>query len=228
MAIQKYAGDRVTGLSSDTKPTNIADGAVFFETDTRKIYLKKAGVWAEVDYDNYTDAEAVSAIKADEDWNATDWDTAYGWGNHSAAGYLTDAASDGKTYGRKDGDWAEVTGGGAIEVVFDGGSGAIQASTQLWLIVPKAITITGAYAFSDVSTTTVVDVWKDTIANYPPTNDDSITASAPITITTATNSSDTTLTGWTTAIAALSVLVFNIDSNTASKRLTVVLTYNRA
>lgn len=121
MAIQKYAGDRVTGLSTDTKPTNIADGAVFFETDTRKIYLKGAGVWAEVDYDNYTDAEAVSAIKADEDWNATDWDTAYGWGDHSVAGYLTDAASDGKTYGRKDGDWAEVTstGGSAKLVLLD-------------------------------------------------------------------------------------------------------------
>jgi len=37
----------------------------------------------------YTDALAVSAIKADADWNATDWDTAYGWGNHASAGYLT-------------------------------------------------------------------------------------------------------------------------------------------
>jgi len=112
LSITKYVGDRITGLSTDTKPTNISDGAVFFETDTRKIYLKGAGVWAEVDYDNYTDAEAVSAIKADEDWNATDWDTAYGWGDHSLEGYLTDASSDGKIYGRKDGAWTEVTGGG--------------------------------------------------------------------------------------------------------------------
>jgi len=39
---------------------------------------------------NYVDAAgAVSAIKADPDWNATDWDTAYGWGDHAVAGYLT-------------------------------------------------------------------------------------------------------------------------------------------
>ena len=111
MAIQRYAGDRITGLSTDAKPTNISDGAIFFETDTKKIYLKGSGTWSEVDYDNYTDSEAVSAIKADEDWNATDWDTAYGWGDHSLEGYLTDASSDGKIYGRKDGAWTEVTGG---------------------------------------------------------------------------------------------------------------------
>ena len=37
----------------------------------------------------FTDARAVSAIKADGDWNATNWNTAYGWGNHASAGYLT-------------------------------------------------------------------------------------------------------------------------------------------
>ena len=37
----------------------------------------------------FTDARAVSAIKADGDWNATNWDTAYGWGDHSTEGYLT-------------------------------------------------------------------------------------------------------------------------------------------
>ena len=31
----------------------------------------------------YTDALAISAIKSDSDWNATNWDTAYGWGDHA-------------------------------------------------------------------------------------------------------------------------------------------------
>ena len=44
----------------------------------------------EIDAFGYiTDAEAVSAIKADEDWNATEWDLAYGWGDHALEGYLT-------------------------------------------------------------------------------------------------------------------------------------------
>lgn len=35
----------------------------------------------------HTDTRAVNAIKADADWNAGNWDTAYGWGDHAAAGY---------------------------------------------------------------------------------------------------------------------------------------------
>jgi hypothetical protein len=118
--------------------------------------------------------------------------------------------------------------GGAIEIIFDGGGAAIAANTAACLVVPKAVTITGAYMFADVSCTAVVDVWKDTIANYPPTNADTITALAPITITAGTNSTDTTLTGWTKAVAALAVLKFNVDSNDSATKLTVVLTYDRA
>jgi hypothetical protein len=40
----------------------------------------------------HTNARAVSAIKADADWNADDWDTAFGWGNHASAGYALDNA----------------------------------------------------------------------------------------------------------------------------------------
>ena len=39
----------------------------------------------------FTDERAVSAIKADEDWNAENWDTAFSWGDHAQAGYFDDA-----------------------------------------------------------------------------------------------------------------------------------------
>lgn len=45
MSIQRYAGDKLTGLSTDTKPLNILDGATFYETDTLTIYLKVSGAW---------------------------------------------------------------------------------------------------------------------------------------------------------------------------------------
>ena len=48
MAITRYVGNELTGLSSDTKPTNIPDGARFFETDTLKIYIKVSGTWQPV------------------------------------------------------------------------------------------------------------------------------------------------------------------------------------
>lgn len=70
----------------------------------------------------------------------------------------------------------------------------------------------------------VIDIWKDTYANYPPTVADTITASAKPTITTATKSEDATLTGWTTSITAGDVLGFKVDSVTSLKRVTVELT----
>lgn len=58
----------------------------------------------------------------------------------------------------------------------------------------------------------VVDIYKDSYANYPPNISDSITAAAKPTITTGTKYLDTTLTGWTKSIAAGDVLRFNLDS----------------
>lgn len=45
MAVQKYAGDKFVGLSSDVKPLNVADGATFFEYDTHKLFNKISGFW---------------------------------------------------------------------------------------------------------------------------------------------------------------------------------------
>ena len=67
---------------------------------------------------------------------------------------------------------------------------------------------------TDQSGSIVVDIWKDTYANYPPTNADSITDSTPPTITTADKMVDSTLTDWDKAIALGSILSFNVDSAT--------------
>jgi hypothetical protein len=45
MPIKYYAGDKLVGLSTDTKPTNIPDGATFYESDTLSIFIKVDGVW---------------------------------------------------------------------------------------------------------------------------------------------------------------------------------------
>lgn len=120
---------------------------------------------------------------------------------------------------------ADVTSlkNGSIAVVLD----APEADDQLDLVVPFACTITGVTMLADVEGSIVVDIWKDTYANFPPTDADSITASAPPTITTATKSQDTTLTGWTVAVAAGDVLRFNVDSVTDTTRVTVVLDITR-
>lgn len=111
----------------------------------------------------------------------------------------------------------------ALEFVI--GNGVVEIDTGIAgdLFIPFACTIVAAYAFADQSGSVVVDVWADTQANFPPTDADTITASAPVTISTATNSSDTTLSGWTTAISAGTILRFNVDSVTDIQRVTIVL-----
>jgi hypothetical protein len=43
--VTRYAGDKFTALSSDTFPTNVADGATLYTLDDFKIYIKQGGVW---------------------------------------------------------------------------------------------------------------------------------------------------------------------------------------
>lgn len=95
------------------------------------------------------------------------------------------------------------------------------------LEIPFACTITGVTALADQSGSVVVDIWKDSYGNYPPTDADSITASAPVTISTATKSQDTTLTGWTVAVTAGDILRFNVDSVTTITRVCIMLKVKR-
>lgn len=111
-----------------------------------------------------------------------------------------------------------------ITYIFDNNGSTLNTGVGGDLYIPYACTITAVTLLADQSGSVVVDIWKDTYANYPPTNADSIVAAAKPTITTALKSQDTTLTGWTTAIAAGNTLRFNVDSVTSITRLTLTLT----
>jgi hypothetical protein len=111
-----------------------------------------------------------------------------------------------------------------VGIVIDGGGAAITTGVKGFIQVPVACTITTNRLLADQSGDIVVDIWKDSYANYPPTDADSITASAPPTISGATKSEDTTLTGWTTSITAGDILGFNVDSVTDIERVTLQLT----
>ena len=116
----------------------------------------------------------------------------------------------------------------SIEFVIDGGGSVITTGIKGDLEIPFAGTITGVSLLADQSGSIVVDIWKDTYANYPPTDADSITAAAPPTISTATKSQDLTLTGWTTALSVGDILRLNVDSATTLTRVLVSLKVNRS
>lgn len=105
--------------------------------------------------------------------------------------------------------------------VFDGGGSVISAGTQVDVIIPVAMTIVSWTMIADVSGSAIVELWKDTYVNYPPTIADKITASAPPTITTATKNTSSTLTGWTTTVNAGDIIRFNVNSITSITKLTL-------
>jgi hypothetical protein len=115
-----------------------------------------------------------------------------------------------------------------INYVIDGGGSAITTGVKGDVVVDFACTINQVSLLADQTGSIVVDIWAAVYGSYPPVAGGKITASAPPTITTATKAQDATLTGWTTAIAAGTVLRFNVTSATTVQRVTLSLKVTRA
>ena len=141
---------------------------------------------------------------------------------------VQDLASDAAT----DGQVARADGAGgvafeddsvAINFIIDGGGSAITTGEKGHLEIPFAMTITGWTILADQSGSIVVDVWKDTYANFPPTVADTIAGTELPTLASVQKNQDLTLTTWTTAVAAGDILAFNVDSITTVQRVTISL-----
>jgi hypothetical protein len=114
-----------------------------------------------------------------------------------------------------------------INVTIDGGGSVISTGVKGDIQVDFACTIISATLLADQSGSIVVNIWKDTYANFAPDVTDKITSSTPPTISSATKSTDSTLSSWTTSIAAGDVLRFNVDSATTIQRVTLALKIHR-
>jgi hypothetical protein len=112
--------------------------------------------------------------------------------------------------------------GNGVDVITTGAKGVIGP-------FPFACVITEVTLLEATSTSAsiVLDLWLDTYANYAPTVADTITASAKPTLSSAIKSQDGTLSGWTTAIPAGSILKVNVDSVTAAKQVVMTLKVRR-
>jgi hypothetical protein len=115
----------------------------------------------------------------------------------------------------------------SLPYIIGDGVNVITTGVKGYIEVPFACSIIAARLLGDASGSIVIDIWKDTYANLPPTVGDTITASAKPTLSSAQKSQDTTLTGWTTSITAGDWLGFNVDSVTTLKLVTLALTLRR-
>jgi hypothetical protein len=110
-----------------------------------------------------------------------------------------------------------------INYLFNGGGSVISTGVYPFIIIPWDCTLISATLLSNQTGSIVVDFWKDSYANFPPTNDNSITASTPPTISSSNKSLDTTLTGWSKTLLANDILVPNVDSVSTFTDVTLVL-----
>jgi hypothetical protein len=116
----------------------------------------------------------------------------------------------------------------AIVFVIDGTGEVITTGVKGDVMVPFTATIDSVTLLADQPGAAVIDIWKNTLANYPPTFADSVTASAKPSLSGAAKMQDTTLSGWSTSVAAGDVLRFNVDSVATLTRLSVILSVTKA
>ena len=110
-----------------------------------------------------------------------------------------------------------------------GSDGGTAATAPLYAMtyIPYGCTITGAYLASvdsscaALSASATVEVWIKSAAI--PTSSDKVSASAPLTLSSASLSADTTLTGWTTAVTAGSWAIFKLATSTTGQKYIAAL-----
>jgi hypothetical protein len=111
----------------------------------------------------------------------------------------------------------------SISFIVDGGGAVLTVGVKGDLTIPFNCTITEWTLLADQTGSMVLDIWKDSYANYPPTIADVITASAKPTISASNKGQSSTLTGWTTTITAGDTLRFNVNSCSTITRVTLSL-----
>ena len=120
-------------------------------------------------------------------------------------------------------------GYGDIIYIIDGGGDVITSGSKTTIAIDVACSITKATIVADQVGSIVVDIHKATAPTYPTTtvSTTSICASAQVTLSSKLAAQDTTLTGWTKAIAAGDLLRFDVTSAATITSVAIILKYIR-
>jgi hypothetical protein len=125
---------------------------------------------------------------------------------------------------RSDGVSVPLSAAGALAFTLGDGVNAVAASEpDQWLEVPFAAVIVSWRLLADAAGSVVVDLWRDSYANAPPTVADTITGGAKPTLSSAIKAEATTLTGWSPVLAPGDWLRVHVESASVVKRVVLSL-----
>jgi hypothetical protein len=117
--------------------------------------------------------------------------------------------------------------GSFIYPINGGGAAIVAGEQEMRIAFGFAGTIDKVELLADQSGSIVLDIWKDTYANYPPTVADTITASAKPTLSTAIKSQDATLTGWTKTFSNGENWIVKVDSASTVTHVDMIIYYTK-
>lgn len=121
--------------------------------------------------------------------------------------------------------WGAAPGGSVVRAFgasFDGGGSALSAGKTVYFTIPFACTIAAWNIAVDTGTCTI-DIWKIATGTAIPTVSNSIVASAAPAISTGTAIHSTTLTGWTTSVAANDIFAINLKVVSGATFVNIVI-----
>lgn len=208
-----------TDTASKPAATDVPPGTIHWDTDLFELTRSNGTDWESISLSSGGVITFTNAGIHIQDTDASHDLIVKGGSNLSADRTLTITTGDSdQTLVITSNNHKKVVG-----LVIDGGGSTITTGVKGYIRVPWACTITKATLLADIAGSIVIDIWKDTFANHPPTIADTITASAKPTLNSVIAAEDSTLSGWTTSISAGDVLGFNVDSATTVTRVILEL-----
>ncbi len=108
-------------------------------------------------------------------------------------------------------------------ITVDGGGSVFTTGTKGYIRVPYSGTISKWTLMADTIGNVTVNIYKDTIGNYPPVVSDTITATTPPSLTATYVRETTSLPSWVTTVTAGDIFAFNVDTVTTMTRVTLVV-----
>jgi hypothetical protein len=137
------------------------------------------------------------------------------------------AGSNGQVLSLSSGSPAWSTSKGSFGVTFNGIGGVVSVGKTDWICIPYNCIITGWEIYGDITGSCVIDMWKDTYANFPPTVGDQITNGEKPTLSSAVKNRNLSLTTFSTSITAGDCIMFYVESCSFLTKINLIVYTNK-